>query len=373
MSAFTRLGSSIWDWEPWTDLTSPARILWLALYTSSEAKRHIPGLWQGGVPAMADAARMQPDDVRDALDTMLVREMVEYDPKFRVLRLCELPDAGEYPSNGRVIKGWWTKFQTVPACPVRDAHVRTIGWILDTGSQRAGASVSPDHKEAWERTFGTIVVPTPRRRGLRRLADSDTSTRAQPSLFPCPQASPVPSDAVGTITDAGGYPQNQSQAVDNSASLRQLNKIRAPETVSDTVSDTVSHTNRIPDPGSRILDLSGEERGEGRGERGNEVRPSLSLVPPFTAIQVLAELAAGLWDPAHDRAYQDALGAMIPRWVSLECGLDDFRVLGQYNAHIGRRWNARLLVGCDIQAEISTARRVLDWRDTRMNMLREAP
>ena len=67
MSAFTRLGASLWDWEPWTDLRAQTRILWLALYTSAEAKRHVPGLWQGGIPTMADAARMPPDDVIAAL------------------------------------------------------------------------------------------------------------------------------------------------------------------------------------------------------------------------------------------------------------------------------------------------------------------
>ena len=184
MSAFTRLGASLWDWEPWTDLRAQTRILWLALYTSAEAKRHVPGLWQGGIPTMADAARMPPDDVIAALDQLLERELVEYDQKLRVLRLCGLPDAGEYPSNGKVILGWWTKFNTVPPCPVRDAHVRTIAWIIDNGSRRAGTATD-NHKEAWSQTFGTITIPPPRRRGIRRLADSlwDTGTQVQPSLW----------------------------------------------------------------------------------------------------------------------------------------------------------------------------------------------
>src|SRR4029079_3664356 len=153
MTAFTRLGSSIWDWEPWTELGTCARVLWLALFTSAEAKRHVPGLWQGGIPMMADAAHMSADDVRLALDQLLERETVEFDARSRVLRLCHLPDAGEFPSNGKVILGWWTRFKTVPACPVRDAHVRTLQWILDTGAERRGTPLTPDHANAWRTTF----------------------------------------------------------------------------------------------------------------------------------------------------------------------------------------------------------------------------
>jgi hypothetical protein len=365
MSAFTRLGSAIWDWEPWTELGATARVMWLALYTSAEAKRHIPGLWQGGIPSMADAARMAADDVRMALDQLLERELVEYDPKFRVLRLCDLPDAGEYPTNGNVIRSWWTKFNTVPGCPVRDAHVRTIAWILDTGSKRLRGQdqkVTANHQQAWSETFGTIVVPASRRRGLRRLADNDTGTPSQPSLFPS-KAISVPNDSpVGKIPTAS-YPQETSLSVDNSAVLRQSNEISGPERVTERVYETLSVTNGIPDLGSRISDLSSLSGGGGGHDSG--MRPTLVLVPPYTAIHVLEWLARGLWDQTFDKAYQDALGALISRWSSDGVTQDDWRVLAEYNAISGRRWNARFLVGCDIQAEIATARKTLDWRDVR--------
>lgn len=371
MTAFTRLGSSIWDWEPWTDLAASPRMLWLALYTSAEAKRHVPGLWHGGIPSMADAARMAPDDVIHALDVLLERGMVEYDPKVRVLRLCELPDCGEYPSNGKVILGWWTKFNTVPTCAVRDAHVQTLAWICDEGSKRKGDPLSPHHKEAWERTFSRIVVPAPRRRGVRRLADSDTSTQAQPSLFPMPLGSGNGIPPQGE----SDYPQVAHAAVDNSASLRQMNKNNGPETVSDTVSDT----NRIPDPGSRIPDRSSLS-GEGcRGGGGHEpVRSSvLTLVPPatpYTATDVLRELAQGPWDPVADQSHQHALSALIPSWVANGWGVAEFARLAEYNRHSGRTWNARSLAGCDLAAEIETARKVLDWRDVTVGMmLQKAP
>jgi hypothetical protein len=363
MTAFTRLGSSLWDWEPWTNLAPLPRILWLALYTSGEAKRHVPGLWQGGIPSMADASRLAPDAVIDALDKLLERELVEYDAKYRVLRLCELPDAGEYPSNGKVILGWWTKFRTVPACPVRDSHVRTLAWICDEGAKRSGKPFSPHHKTSWDETFATIVVPQPRRRGIRRLADSDTGTQVQPSLFSSPGK---PSgNGIAPQGDADS-PQVSYPAVDNSAALHQPKEISGPETVSDTVSDT----NRIPDPGSRIPeDLSSSGEGE-RGRGG--ARPVLSLVPPYTAAEVIREMAQGLWDPAFDRSHQNALSAMISVWGQQCITLADFAVLREYSALSGQRMSARWLVGCDIAAEISKARRTIDWRDERARVMQNS-
>jgi len=361
MTAFTRLGSSLWDWEPWTDLAPLPRVLWLALYTSAEAKRHVPGLWHGGIPSMADAARLPPDDVIDALDKLLQRELVEYDAKLRVLRLCELPDAGEYPSNGKVILGWWTKFRTVPQCPVRDSHVKLLAWICDEGSRASGKTMSSHHQSAWQETFATIVVPQPRRRGVRRLADSDTGTSVQPSLFATASGS-----GNGIAPQHGaGCSQNPQPSVDNSAILRQPKEIRAPETVSDTVSDT----NRIPDPGSRIPE---DLISSGEGEGGRGARPVLALVPPFTAAEIIRELSQGRWDPAFDRSHQNALSAMIPVWVADRVTMDDLALLREYSAISGQRLSARWLVGCDIVAEVSKARRTLDLRDVRAKAMADS-
>ncbi len=311
---------------------------------------------------MADAARMQPDQVLGALDHLLDRELVEYDPKTRVLRLSMLPDAGEYPSNGRVIRGWWTKFKTVPECGVRDAHVNTLRWIMTHGALVSGKLVTADHQSTWDDTFGRIAIPTPRRRGVRRLADSDTSTHAQASLFATSTMALPPG-----ISGEASYPQSPVESVDKSVSVRQMNEIRGPETVCETVSDTVSHTHRIPDPGSRIPEssfLSGSGEG-GLGGGHASGKPRFTLVPPYSAVQVLHELAQGPWDRSLDSGCQEAVGAMIPTWVAAGIIGADFRVLAEYNAHSNRRWSARLLLGCDLVTEISTARKVLDWRAVR--------
>lgn len=195
---FTRLGCSIWEWEPWIHLDASARILWLGLYTSPEARRNPPGLWHGSIHTMSEASKLDPDTTRGALDTLLERELVEFEIKLRVLRLVTLPDCGEYPSNGHIIRSWWRDFKRVPSCTVRDAHVRTLRWIMDEGARLSGKLLSHHHEEAWRDTFGTVPEVAARRRGVRRLAESDTSTDIQPSLFP----SRAPETVSVTVPDA---------------------------------------------------------------------------------------------------------------------------------------------------------------------------
>ncbi len=187
MTLFTRVGACIWDWEPFVQLPDVARVLWLGLYTSAFAKACPPGMFRGSIGRMAEASRQQPDDALRGLDKLLDDELVEYDRKFLVLRMTELPDAGEYPSAPTIIDSWWTKFNMLPRCQVRDSHVEIIRWILDQGAttSKKNRSKKPTalHEETWAATFGTVVIPPPRRRGIRRLIESDTSTDVQPSLF----------------------------------------------------------------------------------------------------------------------------------------------------------------------------------------------
>jgi hypothetical protein len=358
MTAFTRLGADLWTWEPWVSLRNPeAQLLWLGLYTTSSARRNAPGLWQGGIPVMAEASNMQPDAVISGLDRLISAELVEYDPKYRVLRLCALPDPGEYPANGNGIRSWWTRFGTVPECGVRDAHVTTLRWILDEGARRGRKKVSPQHEAAWEETFARVHVPASRRRGVRTLLNSDTGTHAQPSLFAAPSVPLI----LGNGSSEGSYPHDPQGSVDNSAALHQLNKNNGPE----TVTGTVTATNRIPDLGSRI-----SSSGEGEGGRG--ARPVLALVPPYTAEEVLVVMAKGNWDPAFDRTRQNALSALIPAWVAERVGLEDLALLADYSRMESVRMSVRWLLGCDIGAEISKARRVLEWRDARAKAMAES-
>lgn len=346
MSNYTRLGAGLWDWQPWVSLDTVTRLFWLALYTSPEARRICPGLFHGSPTSMAEAARIPPGQALEALDVLLERDMVEYDAQRRVLRLCELPDAGEYPDNGFVIKGWWNKFRTVPSCHIRDAHVRTIRWIMERGASDKGVSVSAHHERMWAETFGAVTIPAPRRRGVRRVADSDTGTAAQPSLFPTSHSG----------SGDGVYPQVKSQAVDNSASLRQSNEINIRETVS-----------RRSGEGEGVgVDLGSADRSNEPPDR-THTPPVLKLVPPYTLQEALAALTeGGRYNKLYDHPCHDDLVRAHERWVLARVALDDIRALGR-----GRGGDARWLANVDIIAEVDRIRREAEATEIRLAMLRE--
>jgi len=156
--------------------------------------------------------------------------------------------------------------------------------------------------------------------------------------------------------------------VDNSAALHQLNKISGPE----TVTGTVPVTNRIPDPRSQIpdLDLLSGEGGRGGGHETG--KPVLTLVPPYTAADVIRELATGNWDSSADRSHQDALSALTPRWVASGVTMADFAVLRQYSAISSQRLSARVLAGCDLAELLSKARRTVEWRDAQAEAMAQS-
>lgn len=264
MALYTRFGSGISTWDRLTPLDPGARWLWVALYTSNEAKRLPPGLFHGSITTMAECARITVDAARLHLDQLLEAELVEYDMKQRVLRLCELPDCGESPANANILRGWWNKFRSLPKCAVRDAHVATLSWLMEEWARENSKVITEKHREAWSVTFGTIVVPAARRRGIRRLVDHATGTPSQPGLFDPVTAPPEPicnSSGQGSVRPLSAHSEpsvngsDYSQAsgewgsVDNSDSMRQLSDSRYLETVSKPF--------RNPqDPGSRIQILS---------------------------------------------------------------------------------------------------------------------
>lgn len=303
---FTKLGNEVFHWERLIPCTIAARYLWVVLYGSP--RRVIPGLWVAGLPTLGDAAKMQPDDAVPALDNLLEHELVEYDRKREVLRLTEFPDRCDRPDNGKVIRGLYNRFRVVPDCDIRNAHVETLLWLLDDPVRVP----SEDHVKAWADTFGKVRIPAPRKRGVRRLLDSDTSNPNQGSLFTNPQ--------------------------------QIVSLIPKPDTVSDTVSDTVRST--FKDLGSDLSDL-GESKPYAK----------LGLVPlsadPFTVAEMLESVAAdsaGRFSPGPvDERMQDALCATIRSCVTAEVGLADLRVVGRwlaagglaYRTDLGPPWIAK--------------------------------
>ena len=128
---------------------------------------------------MGDAAEQTPNQVYNALDEIIKARLVSYDAENRVLRYRVLPDARERAHTWQAIHGWWRRFNTVPQCPQRDAHVPLLKWMMDQGE------VNEKMSDAWRQTFGTVFVP---RAEPDFVAPSlfDNSTSVQPSLFSPP-------------------------------------------------------------------------------------------------------------------------------------------------------------------------------------------
>lgn len=316
MSTYTRVGAGLWSWDPFVDLPPTARCLWLALYTSHEAKRIVPGLFHGSIRSMGEAAHLPADETLHALEAMRDREMIEFDPKLRVLRLAMLPDAGESPANGRVIRSWWGRFQTVPACGVRDAHITTLRWIMDAWSRESGKPVSADHETAWRETFGQVAIPKSRRRGVRSLLDSDTSTALQPSLFGSPSVPSEGPDTVSATVSSSGY---VARPVDN------------------------SETERKEPSGYGIGYRQDQDQDLGSGsfspEGGSGGRPVLSLVPPVPGPFTVGELAALCTGARWPKTLGEPISSQLARAIGSLPATADLSLLADYVAHDG-------LIGC---------------------------
>lgn len=205
---FTNIGPNLWTWPPFRNLRRHhddgkgfgAQMLWIGLYTTPSAKSQPPGLFLGSVHTMSEETGIPVDNVRGYLDRLIEDELVEYDIERRVLRLTMLPDAGESPKNGNAIRGWWRRFNNMPACAVRDSHVATLRWILDEFCRVSGKALSADHAKAWSETFGRVAVPSPKPKTRKHVQTSlfsspdDEQTDREPETLPSSPTSGIPND-----------------------------------------------------------------------------------------------------------------------------------------------------------------------------------
>lgn len=344
MSGFTRFGCDLWNWEPFVGLPdADSKLLWIALYTSAVSKRLVPGLWQGGIHTMAEAARQSSDVTIKALDTLLDHEMVEFDTKTKVLRMTAsegttpLPDTGEFPFNGNAVRGWWNKFVTVTSCAVRDAHVATLRWLMDAGAHQTKARrLSADHEAAWSETFKQVSIPASRRRGVRRLMDDDTSTAVQPSLFGSPSQKALPNTS-GMVPVPLALPSGQVlEGSDRFSMITDTLKPFPNIQDQDQVQDHKFFSSPDPEPDSAAPARS----------------PTLRLVPltpePYVADEVIgliSEGSVGNIPPTLTQARRLALQRAIVALVAIRAGGEDFKLVGAFlraNPHAAPMWMAVL-------------------------------
>lgn len=319
MGDFTSFAAKTWRWRRWRGLDATTRLLWLGLYTSLHAKRMVPGLWHGSIALMVEETGLSPEQTIRSLDRLLEVDLVEYDRETDVVRMTELPDTGEWPSNERWIQGWWNRFCLIPQCPIRDVHVTTLRWVLDEGAKDRGKLVSKNVNDAWLETFGRIEVPAQRRRGVLRLeGDSDTSTSVQPSLFSSSVAGRPSTPPDVSTTRASADPIPSSSGIVSEATSGESLKRGSIDPLRD--SGTGSGTG----PGLDLL-LPGGSGGLSTG------RPKLVLVPgpgPFTVDELHALFAAApYWPRMLTEDAQLALGHAIGALADLAREHDVFALL----------------------------------------------
>ncbi len=183
----TSISSTLTRWVRLREVSIAARWLWIALYTSREAKSCVPGLFFGSVYTAADAAGMTPQDADKHMQELVDARLILWDRRNELVRLIELPDSLDRAHTQQAIYGWWTNFRNVPACALRDSHVPQLQALVMDGK------VNDKMREAWKCTFGTISVPASIP-FLPSSASSDTSTKSQPSLFAERPSASLPSE-----------------------------------------------------------------------------------------------------------------------------------------------------------------------------------
>jgi len=235
------------------------------------------------------------------------------------VRFTQLPDALEYPPNPNVLRGWWRKFQVIPDCPIKNAHVTVLRWLLDERVRNTGKGLPEKMVDVWDQTFGTIAVPAPRRRGVRRL---------QMNLFP--EASDPEVDRLGN----GSPSVDEPRFVSSAAFDPKPKEIKSPETVPEPF-----RNGRVQDQDQvSVSSLSGGGSGEGHDTgTSSSSRPHLAIVPestPYTAEQMLKTLerdakmrfVVGYEDPTLWPALRDVVTQLCERGI----GLADLALLSSW-------------------------------------------
>lgn len=202
---------------------SEAFKLWLGLYTSQNAKRSVPGLWPGSLYGMSEDTRLPLNNTFNALGELVEKKLVEFDEAHRLARLTQLPDALERAHTQFAIKGWWTRFTSLPACPLRDAHVPLLWWMIQQG--KVGQSMV----DMWRMTFGTVAVPV-HVPPFQPPGSADTGTEVQPSLFGVRNLSPKKNNNSDDPPSMGlSMPHGWPHGLDQDQDLDQVSEKGDPE------------------------------------------------------------------------------------------------------------------------------------------------
>ncbi len=314
----TCVGCGLFHWPPYQNLrraSADAAHLWQVFYMGRRAKTLLPGLWVGGLYAMADDSAMTLDETQSALRVAVEQEMAEYDQVAGVLRLTKLPDRCEAGKNQSILLSWWTKFERdVPACGVRDRYLDLIDWLHPRpfkAQKTAKGGASTDMLMVWEATFGAALK-----------ARSAPPTYPQSDLSIPKASSPLQLDLYATPEKThggghgGGHDQGKGLGKGKEKAEGEVQE-REPPTAPGTgrtvpVSDLAGRCPHAPHPGTAFADTCDECLAE-RREHGAAGPLDLLRLAKQTLAGMVGEKLYELWvDPLGGTQEGDVLHLTAP-------------------------------------------------------------
>ncbi len=342
---YTVLGTTIWSWKAFRDLSSDAKVMYLALYSCPQTKNICPGLFHGGLGTLSEATSLPPQQTFDALQELIDHHLAEWDREHMVIRLTTLPDDLERPSNPNVIHGWWKRFQSVPACGVRDAHVAVIRGLIDAFEEGEGKPGASDKREeAWGKTFASIKLRANRHRGQRAVLAESTAPPNQVELFsPSPKGNGSGNrsrNGLGNPLGSGEGSGEDQERVSLAEGTGSHTPVPAAEPEPDA--DPVAMPPTVPEPMPPMTPAPELPLAKVVPLRGPD-RPPL----PFTIAQLVETLqrtSAGRFDgtsfvDAQIRPITETIRACADKGVTLV----DVAAVGAWLAGGGMAWRKELL------------------------------
>ncbi len=138
----TVIDPCIWEDPEFVGLDLFAQHVWFYLLLGPEARTACPGLVRLGVGGLAEALRASSQDVHVALGRLEKIGWLRVHGPQRVIHIPKAP-TWRGGGNGKIIRGWYRRWQSVPEGPWKQAHIAAM------------EVCRPSTGTAWEETFGT--------------------------------------------------------------------------------------------------------------------------------------------------------------------------------------------------------------------------
>jgi len=138
---------NMWDDDSFVALSVHSRLLWCYLKT---CECFVPGLIRGSTLTFAEAMRFSADETAACFCELTDRHRIEFDEPRRLLRVV---DDISPPSNQRIVKGWFRRWERLPESELKYRHLALLEVAICHRRDKPWAV------EIWVETFGTVAVP----------------------------------------------------------------------------------------------------------------------------------------------------------------------------------------------------------------------